>query len=90
MTRKIESGVVYTATRDWYQIVDRSGELVLGEPWEGEWERAAEIAEIDVDDGESWVCRVEEIADRHSAIHVGDYCCCQGIGADMVFVRLSD
>lgn len=80
--------VVFTGTNEWWQIVNGSEEITTGEPFCGDWEEAAEIAETNTDDGESWVCVVESVDDRHSAIKIGDYACCDGNGCDVVFVRL--
>jgi hypothetical protein len=89
MTTTNQTGrVVFTGTADWWRIVSDRGEVVTGEPWKGDWERAAGVAGIDTDDTESWVCRVVEVDDRHAAIRPGDYACCQGIGSDVAFVRL--
>lgn len=83
------SRVVFTGTREWWEIVGRDEEVVAAdECFPAGWQRAAELAEIDVDDPESWISQVTEVAERHSAIKVGDYACCQGIGSDVIFVRL--
>jgi hypothetical protein len=82
--------VAFTGTAEWWRIVSGSGEVVCTEDaFTDEWERAADVAGIDTDDTESWVCRVVEVDDRHAAIRPGDYACCQGIGSDVAFVRLS-
>jgi hypothetical protein len=88
MTTNQTGRVAFTGTADWWRIVSDRGEVVTGEPWEGDWERAADVADLDLDDEESWVCRVTEVDDRHTAIRPGDYVCCQGIGSDVDFVRL--
>ncbi len=89
MTAKTQTGrVVFTGTYQWWEIV--GDEIATGEPWEGRWEAAAEVAGLDLTDEEAWVVRVEEVADRHTAIRVGDYACCQGYGSDVEFVRLAD
>ena len=79
--------VVFTATAEWWQI--RGGDFTLADAWQGaDCERAAGVAEIDTDDTESWVCQIEAVDEEHTAIRAGDYVCCQGIGDDVVFVRL--
>lgn len=81
--------VVFTGTSDWWQIVNGNDEIVCdAEPFTGEWEQAAELAEINVDDDESWVSVVTHVDERHTAIKVGDYACCDGYGCDVIFVRL--
>jgi hypothetical protein len=81
--------VVFTGTADWWRIVSDRNEVVTGEPWKGDWGRAADVAGIDEGDEESWVAVVTEVDDRHAVIRPGDYACCQGIGSDVAFVRLS-
>ena len=83
--------VVFTGTADWFRIVADNGEIVTGDAWIGaNCDRAALVAELDTEDAESWVAPVTEVDARHTAIQVGDYACCQGIGADVVFVRLTN
>lgn len=80
--------VVYTATNDWWQI--RSDDFTLSDAWESaDCERAAEVAGINTDDDESWACRIEAVGDERIAIKVGDYVCSQGIGDEVIFVRLA-
>ena len=81
--------VVFTETAEWWQI--RGADFTLADAWQGaDCERAAAVAGIDTDDSESWTCRVKQVDEEHSAIRVGDYLCCQGIGGDVVFVRLGN
>lgn len=85
--RRAHDRVVFTATADWWQI--RGGDFTLADAWQGaDCERAADVAGIDTDDSEAWVCLIEEVDEEHTAIRAGDYACCQGIGDDVVFVRL--
>ena len=80
--------VVFTATSEWWQICE--GDFTLASAWCGaNCERAASAAEIDVDDPESWAARIEEVDEAHTALRAGDYVCCQGIGEDLIFVRLA-
>lgn len=89
-TKTETSRVVFTASWAWWEIVSRDGEVVTDDEscWTGRWEDAASIAETNIDDSESWVVQVTEVADRHPAIRPGDYACCDGYGSDVVFVRL--
>lgn len=81
--------VVFTGTSDWWQIVSQ-GEIEIGDGcWDANAERAAAIAEIDVDCEESWVARVTEVNERHTGLRVGDYACSSGIGDDVIFVRMN-
>lgn len=90
MATASEARVVFTGTHGWYEIVERDGELALSEEtFPAGWEAAAEAAGVNVDDGESWVALVEEVAERHGAIRPGDYACCDGHGCDVAFVRLA-
>lgn len=91
----IADRVVKTCTHGWYEIVRRDAELVLSEEWPSDEivSRAAAVAKSEdatlLDDCEEfWVARVEEVAERHSAIRVGDYAVCEGHGSDVYFVRL--
>lgn len=90
MTTEKLTGVVKLCSADWWRIVSDRGEVVTGESFQGNYERAAFIAGIDLDDPESWVAVVTAVDDRHNAIRPGDYVCCQGIGSDVAFVRLAD
>ena len=79
--------VVFTATADWWQI--RGDDFALAEILnDGAEARAADVAGIDLGDSESWVCRIESVSEDHTAIRAGDYACCQGVGDDVIFVRL--
>ena len=81
--------VVYTGTSDWWQIVTDNGEIETDEGgWGDDEERAAELAGINTDYDDSWICRVTAVEPHHSAIRVGDYVCSDGYGADVIFVRL--
>lgn len=81
--------VVFTGTSEWWQIVSRN-EITTDEGcWNVDSEVAANLAELNLEDAECWVARVTDVSERHSAIKVGDYVCCQGIGSDVVFVRLN-
>lgn len=82
--------IVFTGTWDWWQSVSQ-GEIEIGESlWDENEETAAAAAGLNEDDPESWVAPVTEVAERHTAIRVGDYAVCpEGIGGDVVFVRLS-
>lgn len=90
-TTKTKQGgrVVFTATHDWWEIVSRDEEIATGDAWPAGYEAAAAIAGTNLDDEESWVCRVVGDTGRHAAIKAGDYVCCDGYGSDVVFVRLS-
>lgn len=79
--------VVFTGTEDWWEIVSQ-GEIEVSDAWPAGWERAADAADLNTDDEESWVCRVGKVDARHTAIQPGDYVCCQGYGSDVVFVRI--
>lgn len=84
--------VVFTGTWDWWQIVSRDGEIEIsnGGEYTADHQTAGAIANLNEDDEESWVARVTEVAERHSAIRVGDYAVApNGIGGDVVFVRLT-
>ncbi len=82
--------VVFTGTASWWEIVtDRSEIVCESDTFTGEWRAAAEVAEIDVDDTESWVAVVTDAVNRHPAVKVGDYACCGGPGCDVIFVRLA-
>lgn len=89
MATEATGRVVFEATHDWWQIVCRREEIETGQTWSGRWGEAAGVADIDPDDPESWVEQVTSVAERHEAIQVGDYVCCQGVGSDVRFVRLS-
>lgn len=83
--------VVFTGTWDWWQIVSRD-EIEISDDgsYTAEHQAAGQAAELNEDDDESWVAQVTEVAERHSAIRVGDYAVApNGIGGDVVFVRLS-
>jgi len=91
MSTTIEtSRVVFTASWEWWEIVSRDEEIVTDDEsvWTGRWEEAASLAGTNIQDYESWVVQVTEVADRHPAIRPGDYACCDGYGSDVVFVRL--
>lgn len=77
--------VIFTGTADWWNLVCG---IETGEAWEGDWEAAAYVAELDLDDEECWVCRIEAVDAEHTALSVGDYVCCQGVGSDVTIVRL--
>lgn len=81
---------VFTADASWWDIVQTQGGIELeAEGWKGDWETAADEADIDIDDPESWVVRVAGVDEQHDAIKIGDYACCQGYGDDVIFVRVS-
>ena len=79
---------VFTGTADWWQIVSQRGEIELDD--DGWNDTAAIVAELNCDCEESWVSKVTEVDPRHTAIRVGDYACSDGIGDDVIFVRLTD
>lgn len=84
----MKAKVIFTGTADWWQIVSKEEIKIDEGNWGGDYEAAFEAAELNADDDESWVACVTEVSDRHSAIKVGDYVCCQGIGDVVIFVRL--
>ncbi len=90
MTTTETSRVVFTASWAWWEIVSRDEEIVTDDEnaCTGRWEEAASLAGTNIDYDDSWVVRVTEVDDRHSAIRPGDYACCDGHGSDVVFVRL--
>lgn len=79
--------VVFTGSADWWQIVSQREEVEIDDGCTGDWEPAAAEAGTNLDCEESWVARVTHVDDRHTAIKVGDYVCCDGIGSEVVFVR---
>ena len=90
-TKSKTGRIVFTGTWDWWQIVCRDEvEISGGDEYTVDHQAAGEIAGLNLDDEESWVAAVTEVAERHSAIRVGDYAVApNGIGGDVVFVRLA-
>ena len=84
MPEQAKLRVVYTATSEWWQIVCGAGEITVEDEW---WDEAVALCEVDGEDHESWCGRVTRVDSRHSAIHVGNYAVCQGIGDDVMFIR---
>lgn len=82
--------VVFTGTSDWWRIIEGSEIALHTDAWMDDSEIAANLADLNLEDPECWVARVLTVAPRHAAIKPGDYACCQGVGADVTFVRLND
>lgn len=80
---KRQAKVVFIGTNEWFHLVAEEIETTE------EWNDAA-VAEcgINTEDPESWCERVTRVDPRHSAIRRGDYVVSQGVGDDVVFVRL--
>ena len=88
MSTTEQGKVVFTGTSDWWQIVSENEIEIDDGNFDAAAEQAAEIAGTNIDDAESWVAQVTDVAERHSAIKIGDYACCDGYGCDVFFVRL--
>jgi hypothetical protein len=98
MNATADDKIIYRGSSSWWGIVgsvpidwDDKPQIALTDFNDSEsWNRAAAVAGLDTDDEECWVQIVTHVDDRHSAIWVGDFACCQGIGCDVVFVRLRE
>lgn len=81
--------IVFEGTSKWWDVVSENGEIVAGPAWTDDWKQAAAMAGVETHNTTSWVARVEHVAERHSAIHVGDYACRERPNKAVVFVRLA-
>lgn len=88
---KSKASVVFKADYRWWESINKLCEIEIDDAPEidASAKEAASVAGIDLDDGDAWISTVVDIADRHSAIRPGDYCCCHGFEGDVVFVRMS-
>ena len=85
----VASRVVFEAAPAWWDHVTRTGDVVVGQKWMGDWRKAAEVAGIELHNTTSWVVRLEQVADRHTAIRAGDYACCEKDKKPVYIVRLA-
>ena len=80
--------IVFEGTSSWWETVNRNEEIVAGPPWTDDWKLAAAAAGVETHNTTSWVARIEHVAERHSAIQVGDYACRERPNKPVVFVRI--
>lgn len=80
--------IVFEGPAAWWKTIKEINEVVVGPTWTGDWKRAAAAAGLDTNKPTAWVAPVEHVAERHTAIRVGDYACFERDNKPIKFVRL--